>query len=766
MEASAEASAALLTLGVPPEACDAFAKAGVTIEALRSFQMEFALYCLKEQGVVLSEWGVKQLALAIGGAPPAAQEATGSAVQDVLPVAQTPPPQAPATVQLTAPGMTTVLQPGERAWWFHKCGQVGCECKASSDGTRGEACCKTCREGRPCKPKGKNHGFHDRPFEYPEGWVPCRMPTTRAHLFAALDMLPPHGLSARELRRTKVEQLQDLIGKLQAEALEADMLVEVVNDTSYAGSLPGQESSEHELQSAAESEDDEPPARPMAKPAARQASKAEKKAKRAVARRALFDELSKEFPEERDQRDAAAAEQGVAMAAAMAAHAADEDAAGRTMLALAADVGSNMLTALEGVTPGGARAAIKGLAQAFTVTERMVRQDDWTPETVISAVQTQLTEAVFVMGQPFKTLIENNARIQNLRARISLTVSTMASVVNSGAARRSEPAGAARVNPALKAAADKLGAEGPNATVARLQQLANDAAQDESKGGALRKAARGAVEGPYGPTVAFMLSQEKLDAPKGAMLSSNAAQAWTQLGDVGRQLLAVRAERFRKKLPPGVDVKALVAAVTCGKLTVAAMVPAKMLASKSSKAPAELREAIMRAWPGMMAIVRETHPTDEDAEDELLKLAVTAFDPAYVELVEELVTTAFAKMTVRFERYLLAGGAAPRWAAVLTHVKEEQVLSLALKSFKHGHGAAAPPSQPTKAEAEAAAKGKAERAAAAAAAAAKLTEGDAPRKWVPTAEFVKLSLAEQTVLHSAHATKKELAAAAAAAAAK
>jgi hypothetical protein len=85
---------------------------------------------------------------------------------------------------------------------------------------------------------------------------------------------------------------------------------------------------------------------------------------------------------------------------------------------------------------------------------------------------------------------------------------------------------------------------------------------------------RGAVTGEYGAQVALLIHQEKLDVPKGMVMTPNARAVWGALAEVARQLAMARAERFRKLLPPGVEVAALIAAMCSSKLTVAVMVPA------------------------------------------------------------------------------------------------------------------------------------------------------------------------------------------------
>ena len=165
--------------------------------------------------------------------------------------------------------------------------------------------------------------------------------------------------------------------------------------------------------------------------------------------------------------------------------------------------------------------------------------------------------------------------------------------------------------------------------VPRLGQLQQAASRDESESPALCEAVRGAVTGAFGAQITLLIHQEKLDAPKGAVLSSNAKSVWGTLAEVARQLLVAWEEHFRKLMPAGVEPLALITAVSRSKLMVAAMVPAGLVSSKAAKAPMELREAVMRAWPVMMAVMREVNPRDVSAEAELLKVAVSAFDPAH-----------------------------------------------------------------------------------------------------------------------------------------
>jgi hypothetical protein len=140
------------------------------------------------------------------------------------------------------------------------------------------------------------------------------------------------------------------------------------------------------------------------------------------------------------------------------------------------------------------------------------------------------------------------------------------------------------INSALQEAAEKLGASpASQEEVARLGELQQAAARDESESPALREAAAAAVTGQFGAQISLLIHQEKLDAPTGATLTSNGSRVWSTLADVARQLRAAWEELFRKLLPADVDAAGLVLAVCCGRLTVAAMVRAGMLSAKSAK---------------------------------------------------------------------------------------------------------------------------------------------------------------------------------------
>ena len=93
--------------------------------------------------------------------------------------------------------------------------------------------------------------------------------------------------------------------------------------------------------------------------------------------------------------------------------------------------------------------------------------------------------------------------------------------------------------------------------------------------------------------------------------------------------VSVGGALLEKLCPAGVEAAALVAVVCRGKLTVATLVPPGLASAKSAAGQAARGEAMMRAWPVLMAVVREVLPRNTSAEDELLRISVNAFELAH-----------------------------------------------------------------------------------------------------------------------------------------
>ena len=101
------------------------------------------------------------------------------------------------------------------------------------------------------------------------------------------------------------------------------------------------------------------------------------------------------------------------------------------------------------------------------------------------------------------------------------------------------------------------------------------------------------------------------------------------LASVAKQLLVAWGEKWRKLCPAHCVASALVVAVLRGTVSVATFVPTRLVVPKTAAAMAEQRDAVMQAWPVLIAMVREVTPRDTTAESQLLEVAARAFNPAY-----------------------------------------------------------------------------------------------------------------------------------------
>ena len=120
-------------------------------------------------------------------------------------------------------------------------------------------------------------------------------------------------------------------------------------------------------------------------------------------------------------------------------------------------------------------------------------------------------------------LLEQHAHVDGM-TRVYLTLSAMAvaTAAGGGGKARTAAAGEVRINSALQLATEKLAANPESLdAVARLGELQQAAARDESEAPALRDAVGAAVTGQFGAHISLLMHQERLDAPKGAALSSN-----------------------------------------------------------------------------------------------------------------------------------------------------------------------------------------------------------------------------------------------------
>ena len=149
----------------------------------------------------------------------------------------------------------------------------------------------------------------------------------------------------------------------------------------------------------------------------------------------------------------------------------------------------------------------------FDVTERMVRVKGWKADQVLPTLQTQLAAGVSSMGQSMSVMLAQNNHVGDMRARVVLTMSAMAAATaasGSGAAMRHEAAGSVRINGALQAAAEELGANSAaREAEARLGQLQQAASRDEGESPALREAASAAVTGEFGAQINLLIHHRR-----------------------------------------------------------------------------------------------------------------------------------------------------------------------------------------------------------------------------------------------------------------
>ena len=290
------------------------------------------------------------------------------------------------------------------------------------------------------------------------------------------------------------------------------------------------------------------------------------------------------------------------------------------MLTLVRDIGQELRTACEDVPPELLRSQIGGMAGMFDCLRNMVAgKEHWDMNFVLPALQTTLSNGTALTGQSLEALMAQNGNVSNPRARVGIAMAVLAQAVTaagSGASGGAAAATSAQVNEAQKCAADHLGNDNAGRTeVLKLGALGTAAARDEAESPALCAAARNAMQGRHGADITLLLSQEKLDTPKGACgLSPNTRTVWQALAAVARQLLLAWGEKWRKLCPAHIMAIVLVEAVLRGKVSVAMLVPARLGAPKTAAAMLEQRDAVMQAWPVLMAVVREVTPSDATAE--------------------------------------------------------------------------------------------------------------------------------------------------------
>ena len=110
----------------------------------------------------------------------------------------------------------------------------------------------------------------------------------------------------------------------------------------------------------------------------------------------------------------------------------------------------------EGVPPKEMRGQIEALAQMFDITQKMVINPKWQWALVLHALHAQLTAGAAAMGQRMETLLQLSSFIGDPRARVSLTVAEIATVMaagSSGASARAAVPDGVRIHAAVHEAA-------------------------------------------------------------------------------------------------------------------------------------------------------------------------------------------------------------------------------------------------------------------------------------------------------------------------
>ena len=756
--------------GAPLVVAQLMATLNVTLSVVTAMGAAWVSIKCAENGVVLTESERMQLLVMF----PANTPATSSVGNTNVPLFQQRPenPKTPAA-------------PPDTVFYYFPCRTANCKCKASFNGGPGRACCLMCRDNKPCMlPTDNNHEY---PIQLPMGVFGVPMPTSKKAMAEAYCALP-HTTSKQTPMERKHSKLE-----LETKLWDANFYAcapcvrdayKTAADESRAGEEEGDEGDGasnngfmprlvSNSSTAHASDNDEivevtvPATAPQTLFAARPVRQAQARTAERAARdqaKALERASAAEVERERvaDVERARAADDELQQLRAIGMLSAREEDDGMTqrtrrdaeeILRVSEFVRGDILTCIEGVEPKKLRTVITCVAAMFEGSKEAAKLD-WIADAMLPHINQQIALAATAMATSLEAqiLLQPNAgtpEAQLSRVFMALTAmagatSSLRSAVSGGS--RTMSSSDARINEAVMAAAERLGAPGAASTLAGLQRMAVAAARRQLEAGpALRAGVAAAVQHEaYGADISLLLHQEKLDTPKGATVSHNASRVWALLFGVAQRLREAVTSHYRKLLPKNLDAAKLVQAVACGKLTVAEMVPAALTASKSPKAAGETRDAVLRAWPAVMAIMAELNARDKSAQSTFLKLARELFDPCHAgaDPIERILKPALEEMRIHYALYLLDGGDEPSWEEMAAESEQSTISEMVMQS---GYAVSAPelkevkPAVPSQAEqqrraaANAAANAERERMRAAAAAAG-AAAGVAPK---PGVSFVK-----------------------------
>ena len=93
---------------------------------------------------------------------------------------------------------------------------------------------------------------------------------------------------------------------------------------------------------------------------------------------------------------------------------------------------------------------------------------------------------------------------------------------------------------------------------------------------------------------------------------------------------------------------------------------------------------LLRAWPAVIAVMREINPRDATGEAEFLKISVSAFDPQHAgsDPIEYLMKPVLKEMQTRYARYLAPGGVEQTWKEGAAQTAVDTMLRFTLKSAR------------------------------------------------------------------------------------
>jgi hypothetical protein len=342
------------------------------------------------------------------------------------------------------------------------------------------------------------------------------------------------------------------------------------------------------------------------------------------------------------------------------------------------------------------REVLTNIALTFAETTQLVQNPNWMPEAVLPAIKVAITSASQATEVSLTEQLLRHGTVEQTSAKrihVFMALTEMAGALTASRTMGSRSGGRGastsdtRVNAAVLLAAEKLDAQA-GSTVDELQRLAQaSGTRVEQNGPELRAAVAAAQQGEFGAEIALIIHQESLATPKGTMAPS-ANKMWNSLLVVAQRQRDALVSYFRRLTPLGVDIKLLVTAIVCGKLTVADMVPPAV--TKAGKAP-EVREAVMRAWPLVMQIMLEVHPRDVTAQYVLLKLALDVFAREHVASnpVETLLKPVLEEMRTTSALYLMDGGAEHSWQETMDNSMADALQSMALRGSLAGAAQAA-----------------------------------------------------------------------------